>query len=91
MNLAAFWMLARVKHKTCFSLVPINFFYGRELIIKSSADFWGDEWVKGGRKEVAEKDEEAKIEKKIKMSSSSPAQEFGNAPVSASGSARYLT
>ena len=38
-----------------------------ELIIKSSADFWGDEWVKDGRKEVAEKDEEAKIKRLKKI------------------------
>ena len=40
-------------------------FYRRELIMKSKADFGVvsviDEWVKGGGKEVAEKDEEAKM------------------------------
>ena len=55
-----------MKHKPCFSLVPINFFMVESQIIKSSADFWHDEWVKDGRKEVAEKDEEAKIKKKLK-------------------------
>ena len=63
-------------------------FHGRESIIKSSADFGVmNTVIKGGRKEVAEKDEEAKIKKK--KSRRHPPRR-NSAPVSASGSARYL-